>query len=69
MSHRYFITDCQGNPIGNPKGYRTPRGAHQVCESRNSRIKSEIWARFHVYRDSNPGAKLVYRIQALPVSH
>lgn len=69
MSHRYFITDCQGNPIGNPRGYRTHRGAMQVCESRNSRIKSEIWTRFHVYRDANPGAKLVYRIQAQPVNH
>lgn len=31
MNIPFFILDCNGDKIGNPKGYRTMRGACQVA--------------------------------------
>jgi hypothetical protein len=41
----YFIYDCNGSIIGNPKGYRTFRGAER---QQNTRLKAIIWDRFDV---------------------
>jgi hypothetical protein len=43
----YFITDCKGEPVGNPKGYKTFRGASQQANSRRSKVYKEIWQRFY----------------------
>lgn len=67
MSTRYFLFDCQLNPVGNPKGYRTHRGAMQQAEARNSKVKPLLWQAFHAWRDKNPSHSLVYKIQAKEV--
>lgn len=39
----YYIRDCNGQIIGNPKGYATFRGASQ----QEKRLSGVIWARFY----------------------
>ena len=42
----YFIYDCNNSIIGNPKGYRTYRGASQQASGK-TKVKTLIWDRFH----------------------
>ena len=44
----YYIRDCNGQIIGNPRGYRTFRGASQ----QEKRLAPLIWARYWQKRDS-----------------
>lgn len=60
---RYYILDCCGNPCGNPKGYRTMRGAMQQTDSRKSKIHRELWDRFQMWQDRNPSEYLVYSVK------
>lgn len=67
MTTRYFLFDCQLNPVGNLKGYATHRGAMHQAEARGSKVKTALWTAFHQWRDKNPNHSLVYKIQAREV--
>lgn len=67
MTTRYFIFDCQLNPVGNPKGYRTHRGAMQQASAKNSKLKYALWAALENCRKEYPNHSLVYKIQAREV--
>ena len=45
---RYFIFDCNNQLIGNPKGYKTMRGARQ----QKKRLAPLIWERYERKRES-----------------
>lgn len=64
---RYFIFDCQLNPVGNPKGYATNRGAMQQASARNSKIYHLLLQAFNACHDKNPNHSLVYKIKAIEV--
>jgi len=42
----YFIYDCNNNVVGNPKGYRTFKGADRQQNSRWSKAREAIWTAF-----------------------
>ena len=63
MEKRFFIFDCNDNLAGNPKGYRTMRGAIQQADSRFSRVHRELWDRHNAWHDRNPSHNLVYSIR------
>jgi hypothetical protein len=48
----YFIYDCNGVVIGNPKGYRTFRGASRQANGK-TKVNNEIWTRFYVRTDKS----------------
>jgi len=54
MQNLYFITDYAGNIVGNPKGYKTQRGANCAL-SRG--LKYKLWGSFdnrpEEYKESN----------------
>jgi hypothetical protein len=68
MQTRYFIFDCQLNPVGNLKGYRTYRGARQQCEARSSKLKPALWEALENCRKEYPSHSLVYKIQAREIN-
>lgn len=41
---RFFIRDCHGNIAGNPKGYRTFRGANAQADSVKTTTGRALWA-------------------------
>jgi hypothetical protein len=59
---RFYIRDCFGNIAGNPKGYRTMRGALIQADSRKSKVHWALWQRFNTWEDRNPSENLVYSI-------
>jgi hypothetical protein len=58
----YFIRDCNDQIVGNPKGYRTFRGANQQANSRFSKINRELWNRLYDKRKAEPTAVMVCRV-------
>lgn len=42
----FYIYDCTGSLVGNPKGYKTFRGAANQTQGR-AKVCREIWARFY----------------------
>ena len=44
---RYFIYDCNEKIVGNPKGYRTFRGAEREYNRRGSPAYRAIWASYY----------------------
>ena len=44
-----FIRDCQGNIVGNPKGYKTYKGAHYALKRY---FEQKLWLRFYELVDS-----------------
>ena len=48
---RLFIYDCNGDIAGNPKGYRTLRGAMQQAQSKHSKTYRELWRRYEERED------------------
>lgn len=65
METRFFIRDCFGNIAGNPKGYRTMRGAIQQADSRFSRVHRQLWGTFNTWEERNPSHNLVYEIKTI----
>ena len=55
----YYIIDCNRKLAGNPKGYRTHRGAEHQCNA-NTRIRTELWNKF--YQREDKSIRTVYRI-------
>lgn len=43
----FFIRDCNGKVVGNPRGYRTFRGATQQQDMRGSPAHRAIWDAFY----------------------
>lgn len=62
---RFYILDCCGRIAGNPKGYRTIRGAIQQADSRFSKVHRELLAKFQMWDNRNPSQSLVYRIKTI----
>lgn len=56
----YFIYDCNNSVIGNPKGYRTFRGANNQTDGK-TKIRNLIWTRF--YARENKTDELVCSIK------
>lgn len=42
----FFIFDCNGRIVGNPKGYRTIRGAIREKERKGSPAWRAVWAAY-----------------------
>jgi hypothetical protein len=43
----YFIFDCNGDIVGNPKGYKTHKGAQSQCKlNGQSKVMRLLWNRF-----------------------
>lgn len=59
----YFITDCNGQIVGNRKGYPTLTGAHRQAHSSRSKVHAEIWYRFNNKREAFPDWTLVCKVQ------
>ena len=58
----YFIRDCNDEIVGNPKGYRTFRGANQQAHSTRSKVYGELWRRYYAKRKEKPDWNFVSRI-------
>jgi len=43
---RFYIYDCNGRVVGNPKGYRTMKGALREQERKDSPARRAIWAAY-----------------------
>jgi hypothetical protein len=54
MNDRFFIFDCNGDIVGNPKGYRTIRGAIQQQSQKGSPAWRAIWAAYEEKKKENP---------------
>lgn len=65
-TERYFIFDCNGEVVGNPKGYRTHHGAWCQVEGRGRSIGNLVWTRFYARKRENKS--VVYSIKLLPLS-
>lgn len=51
MDYRYFIFDCENRIIGNPKGYRTAKGASRQANTR--KLQNLVWERFYIRQDKD----------------
>lgn len=58
----FFIYDCNDQVAGNPKGYRTFRGANQQANGRKSKLYRTLWDRYYAKREADPECRLVNRI-------
>ena len=59
----FFIFNCNGSIIGNPKGYKTHKGAEAQC-TKQTRIRSEIYSEFFNRTfGENPNKTLIYSIR------
>lgn len=62
---RFFIFDCNGNIVGNPKGYRTMRGAMQQHDRRGSPAWRAIWAAYEARKIQDPENRLISSVHPL----
>lgn len=62
----YFIFDCVGNIAGNPKGYRTFKGANKQANGK-TKLMSELWRRYLVNKQTNPDNNTINRIEFIEV--
>ena len=59
----FFIYNCKGEIVGNPKGYKTHKGAERQCTIQG-RIRSEIFSAFFDKTfGKNPHDTLLYSIK------
>ena len=65
MSERLYIRDCNGDIVGNPKGYRTMRGALQQKEQKGSPAYRAIWAAYYARKEKDPENTLICSINPL----
>lgn len=57
---RFYIRDCQGNIVGNSKGYATMKGANYALKRY---LEQKLWQRFYEVVDSGKiDSNLVYSI-------
>jgi hypothetical protein len=59
----FYIRNCNGHIVGNPKGYRTHRGAQAQCE-RKGKIRESIYTAWaEKPRTNDETRNLVYSIK------
>ena len=58
----FYILDCNSKLVGNPKGYRTMRGAIIQADSRKSKVHKELWYTHDNWFLKDPNLYLVYSI-------
>ena len=51
QTYRFFIFDCHDKIVGNPKGYRTHKGASRQVNTR--KLQNQIWETFHSRQDKS----------------
>lgn len=60
----YFIFDCNGDIVGNFKGYRTHKGAERQCNLEGkTKVMQTLWARFHARAQIDPTKTRIYSIR------
>lgn len=60
IEKRYFITNCNDQVVGNPKGYRTFKGANQQANGR-TKLRNLLWDTFDAR--SNRSNNLIHSIK------
>jgi hypothetical protein len=62
----FFIFDCNDAIVGNPKGYKTHRGAKTQCnldKSKPTKTMSLLWDRFHARAQIDPTKTRIFSIR------
>ena len=60
----YFIFDCNGDIVGNFKGYRTHKGAETQCNlDGKTKVMQTLWARFHAQAQIDNRETRIYSIR------
>jgi hypothetical protein len=62
----YFIFDCNGQIVGNPKGYKTHKGAQTQCnldKSKPTKVMALLWDRFHARAQIDATKTRIYSIR------
>jgi hypothetical protein len=62
----FFIFDCNNDIVGNPKGYKTHKGAQAQCNldrSKPTKIMSLLWDRFHAKAQMTGDKTRIYSIR------
>lgn len=62
----FFIFDCNNDIVGNPKGYKTHRGAQTQCnldKSKPTKTMSLLWDRFHARAQMTGEKSRIYSIR------
>ena len=62
MEEPFFIFDCNGRIVGNPKGYRTIKGAIQQQDRKGSPAWRAIWKAFEEKKIQDPAHTLISSI-------
>lgn len=52
----FFIRDCYDNIVGNPKGYRTHKGADKEANRKSGKTFAAIWNNFNQKQDEQTKA-------------
>ena len=62
----FFIFDCNNEIVGNPKGYKTHRGAQTQCnldKSKPTKTMALLWDRFHAKAQLGGKSSRIYSIR------
>lgn len=62
----FFIFDCNNEIVGNPKGYKTHRGAQTQCnldKSKPTKTMALLWDRFHAKAQLGQKSSRIYSIR------
>lgn len=62
----FFIFDCNNDIVGNPKGYKTHRGAQTQCnldKSKPTKTMSLLWDRFYARAQMTGEKSRIYSIR------
>ena len=60
----FFIFDCRGNIVGNPKGYATHKSASIQCNEDNSPVRKAIQAAY-ISNGGKTGGKHLWAIATM----
>jgi len=60
---RFFIFDCNDEIVGNPRGYRTIRGAIQQQNKKGSPAYQAIWQAFYAKKHQDPNHRGISEIR------
>lgn len=64
----FYIFDCNGRIVGNPKGYRTMRGATQQQDRKGSPAWQAIWTAYEERKKTDSNNTLVSSIHPMGVN-
>lgn len=62
----FFIFDCNDQIVGNPKGYKTHKGAQTQCnldKSKPTKTMALLWDRFHAKAQIDGTKTRIYSIR------